>query len=201
MTRLTFRISTSLDGFITGPDPGPGQPLGAGGERLHDWMAGLTDMRASRRDVTGTPDAEVVDTALAGVGALIMGRAMFDVGEEPWGDDPPFGMPVFVVTHRARETVVKRGGTTYAFVTGGIEDALAQARAAAGDKDVMVAGGARIAQQYLEAGLLDELTIHLVPVLLGGGVPLFELVQPTGLECTRVVESPAATHLTYRVRR
>jgi dihydrofolate reductase len=130
-----------------------------------------------------------------------MGRRMFTVGEDPWGDDPPFGMPVFIVTHRPRERVTKEGGTTYTFVTDGIEAALQQAREAAGDKDVAVAGGADLAQQYLNAGLLDELQIHLVPLLLGGGVRLFErpAAERLALEVTRVIASPAVTHLRYRV--
>jgi dihydrofolate reductase len=197
MTRLKFDISMSLDGFITGPNPRREEPLGDGGEQLHEWMSGLTDLRAGHRTTTGTPDADVIADAYDDLGALVMGRAMFDAGEEPWGDDPPFGMPVFVVTHRARETDVRRGGTTYAFVTDGIESALQQARDAAGTKDVGVAGGADLMRQYLRAGLLDELQIHLVPVLLGGGVRLFEGDQAQ-LECTRVVESVGVTHLRYR---
>jgi dihydrofolate reductase len=140
-----------------------------------------------------------------------MGRRMFSGGygsweEDPnadawWGDDPPFHHPVFVLTHHAREPVTRQGGTTFTFVTDGIESALERARAAAGDKDVAVGGGANVAQQYLAAGLLDELQIHVVPVLLGGGVRLFDRGAGAGreLECTRVVESPAVTHLRYRV--
>jgi dihydrofolate reductase len=197
MTRLTFGISMSLDGFITGPNPRREEPLGDDGELLHEWMTGLMDLRASHRTTTGTPDADVIAEAYDNTGALVMGRAMFDVGEKPWGDDPPFGMPVFVVTHRSRETVTKRGGTTYAFVTDGIESALEQARVAAGGKDVAVAGGADLMRQYLRAGLLDELQIHLVPILLGGGVRLFE-GDHAQLQCTRVVESAGVTHLRYR---
>jgi dihydrofolate reductase len=136
---------------------------------------------------------------------------MFSGGEGPWeddpnadgwwGDDPPFRVPVFVLTHHARETVTKGGGTTFSFVTNGIESALEQARAAAGDRDVAVAGGASVARQYLAAGLLDELQIHLVPVLLGGGVALFDGLDPARveLEPSRVVESPRVTHVRYRV--
>jgi dihydrofolate reductase len=143
-----------------------------------------------------------------------MGRRMFSGGEGPWeddpnadgwwGDDPPFHHPVFILTHHARKPVTKEGGTTFTFVTDGIEAALEQARAAAGDKDVLVGGGANVAQQYLRAGLLDELQIHVVPVLLGDGVRLFENhlgSQQGELECTRVIESPAVTHLRYRVVR
>jgi dihydrofolate reductase len=197
MTRVTFDISMSLDGYITGPNPRHEEPLGDGGERLHDWMAGLTDMRASHRTVAGTPEAEIAADAFDRLGALVMGRAMFDAGEEPWGDEPPFGMPVFIVTHRPREAERRPGGTIYSFVTNGIESALEQARAAAGDKDVGIAGGADVMRQYLRAGLLDELQIHLVPVLLGGGVRLFEADQAQ-LHCTRVVEAAGVTHLRYR---
>ena len=197
---LKFHISLSLDGYITGPDPRDAAPLGDGGEQLHEWMAGLTDLRRDRRSVTGTPDADVIGAAYDELGAMVMGRSMFDAGYEPWGADPPFGMPVFVVTHRPHEPLPMRGGTTYHFVTEGIEAALEQARAAAGDRAVGVAGGANLAQQYLERGLLDELTIHLVPVLLGGGVRLFGPLAAgqRRLEQVRVTPSDRVTHITYR---
>jgi len=128
-----------------------------------------------------------------------MGRRMFDTGEEPWGPNPPFRRPVFVVTHHARETLVKEGGTTFIFVTDGPISALTQARAVAGEKDIRVAGGANIAQQYLNAGLLDEIQIHLAPVFLGEGVRLFEHMAPRlKLESTRVIASPSVTHLRFR---
>jgi dihydrofolate reductase len=130
-----------------------------------------------------------------------MGRRMFALGEGPWGDDPPFHMPVFVLTHESREPVIKEGGTTFTFVTDGIESALEQAKAAAGDRDVSVARGANVIQQYLKAGLLDEIQIHLVPVLLGEGIRLFDRMgrRPIELESTRMIESPEVTHLRYRV--
>lgn len=132
-----------------------------------------------------------------------MGRRMFDHGEEPWGDTPPFHVPVFVVTHRAREPLSKDGGTTFTFVTDGFESAVQQARAAVGDKDVLVAGGGNIIQQLLSAGLLDELQIHLIPVLLGDGTRLFAQAgsEPIQLEITRVIESAGVTHLRYRAPR
>jgi dihydrofolate reductase len=150
--------------------------------------------------------------SLAAQGAVVMGRRMFSGGAGPWeddpnadgwwGDEPPFRVPVFILTHHAREPVTKQGGTTFTFVTDGIEPALEQARAAAGDRDVLVAGGADAVQQYLRAGLFDELQIHLVPVLLGGGVRLLDnLGARVGLELDRVVDSPAVTHLRYRVLR
>jgi dihydrofolate reductase len=214
MTRLTLDISMSLDGFIAGPNQSLERPLGEGGDRLHEWVYGLANWR-ERHGLSGgetNADAEVLEESLGATGAVVMGRRMFSGGEgrweeDPqaggwWGDEPPFHVPVFVLTHHARETVVKQGGTSFAFVTDGIEAALEQARAAAGDRDVALAGGASVAQQYLKAGLLDELQIHLVPVLLGGGVRLFDRLgsAPVELEATRVIVSPAVTHLKFRVR-
>jgi len=213
MTRLTFDITTSLDGFVAGPNQTLEQPLGEGGERIHEWMVGLASFR-ERHGMEGgetNPDSEVLEESVSATGAIVMGRRMFSGGAGPWeddpnadgwwGDDPPFHAPVFVLTHHARETVTKEGGTSYTFVTDGIEAALEQARAAAGDKDVSVAGGASVAQQYLNAGLLDELQIHVAPLLLGDGVRLFDQLgtEPPKLEVTRVIESPTVTHLRYRV--
>jgi dihydrofolate reductase len=215
MARLTLDITMSLDGFIAGPNQTLEQPLGEGGERLHEWLVRL----ASFRERHGLPggetngDTEVMEEPLRATGAVVMGRRMFSGGDGPWeddanadgwwGDDPPFHVPVFVLTHHPRETVVKQGGTTYTFVTDGIEAALEQARAAAGDKDVALGGGATLVQQYVKAGLLDELQIHVVPVLLGGGVSLFDRldIDPVELEATRVIESPLVTHLRFRVPR
>jgi dihydrofolate reductase len=155
----------------------------------------------------------VVTEALAAAGAIVMGRRMFSGGEGPWeddpnpdawwGDNPPFHVPVFVITHHERETVAKEGGTTFTFVTDGIESALEQARAVAGDKNVALGGGADVVQQYLKAGLLEELQIHVVPLLLGGGVSLFGSlgIDQAELEQTRVIASPSVTHLRYSVRR
>jgi dihydrofolate reductase len=135
-------------------------------------------------------------------GAVVVGRLMFDVGVEPWGENPPFHQPVFVVTHRARDPIVKEGGTTYTFVTGGVAAALARAKEAAGGKDVAVQGGADVIRQFAEAGLLDELRLHLAHVLLGDGTRLFDRMDPTRvvLERTRVVDAPGVTHLTFRLR-
>ncbi len=205
-------MSMSLDGFIAGPDDVPGQPLGRGGERLHQWIFDLASWR-ERHSIdprSGTPfsdegetnrDGEVVAEQFEHVGAVVMGRRMFDLGEGPWGDNPPFHMPVFVVTHDAREMVTKEGGTTFIFVTDGLESAMAQAKAAAGDNDVWVAGGAETIQQCIRAGLLDEIQIHLVPVLFGAGRRLFNHAgaQHIELERTRVIESPAVTHLRFRI--
>ena len=201
--RVLVDISMSLDGFITGPNDGMDLPLGEGGDRLHEWLYDLVSWR-DRHGLTGgrsDSDAEILDEAFETVGAVVMGRRMFDVAKEPWGDDPPFHMPVFVLTHEGREPLVKQGGTTFSFVTDGIESALEQARVAAGGKDVSVAGGAETIQQYLKAGFLDHIQIHLVPILLGDGRRLFDDLD-TGqiqLESTRVIESPGVTHLRFRV--
>jgi len=217
MGRLILDISMSLDGFVAGPNQTPDQPLGEGGERLHEWAVRLQAWR-ERHGVEGgetNVDTQVMEEALRRTTATVMGRRMFSGGEGPWeddpnadgwwGDDPPFHHPVFVLTHHAREPLPKEGGTTFTFVTDGIEAALEQARAAAGDGDVAVGGGARVVQQYLRAGLLDELHIHLVPVLLGDGVRLFAdhvARPPARLERVAVVESPSGvTHLRYRAPR
>ena len=205
MRTVKADISVSLDGFITGPDDDSDQPLGAGGERLHEWVLDLATFqeRHGREGGQTGPDDDVLAEAFEGVGAYVMGRRMFDLGEGPWGEDPPFRGPVFVVTHRARENLVKEGGTTFSFVSDGLHSALEQARAAAGDRDVAVSGGAQVIQGCLAAGLLDEIQLHVAPVLLGAGRRLFE---ETGsdrieLEATRVIDSPAVTHLRYRVLR
>jgi dihydrofolate reductase len=215
MARFFLDISMSLDGFVAGPNATLEEPLGVGGERLHDWVLRLASWREPHGLEGGEtgPDDELVRATRERVGAEIMGRRMFSGGEgawedDPnadawWGDNPPFHVPVYVLTHHPRESEVKEGGTTFHFVTDGIESALEQARAAAGDRDVALGGGASVAQQYLSAGLLDELHIHVAPILLGGGVSLFgELgTDAPNLKLTRVVESPLVTHLSYEVAR
>jgi dihydrofolate reductase len=200
MAKVTSDLSMSLDGFIAGPNDDVEHPLGEGGERLHQWVYELASWR-ERHGLAGgqsNRDAEVLDEAFRNVGAFVMGRRMFNHGEKPWGSNPPFHMPVFVVTHKARPMLTKEGGTTFTFVTDGIESALKQAKAAAGKKDISVAGGANIVQQFLKAGLLDEIQIHLVAVLLGGGRKLFEHAGCIELQPTRVIESPGVTHLKFR---
>jgi len=206
-------ISMSLDGFTAGPNQTLEEPLGEGGEGLHEWAVAAQSWREAHGLSGGESnrDSEVIEESLRNTAATVMGRRMFSGGagaweDDPkangwWGDDPPFHHPVFILTHHAREPVAMQGGTTFNFVTDGIESALEQARAAAGDKNVAVAGGANVVQQYLKAGLLDELQIHLVPVLLGDGVRLFDNLGPgeVELEPTRAIESPAVTHLRYRV--
>jgi dihydrofolate reductase len=205
-------ITISLDGYVAGPNQTLEEPLGKGGEELHEWLFGAKGWRERHGREGGDEgvDSDIVRETVANVGATIMGRKMFSGGSgswesDPnadawWGDDPPFHTPVFVLTHHARESVPKQGGTTYHFVTDGIEAALAQAREAAGDKKVQLAGGAEVAQQYINAGLLDEMHLHVVPVLLGGGVRLFG--DQTGeLQRVSTAESPTGvTHIKYRLR-
>jgi dihydrofolate reductase len=213
MPRLISDISISLDGLVAGQNPSLEEPLGEGGELLHEWAFAATSWRESHGLEGGekNADSDVIEESLRATGAVVMGRKMFSGGEgqwedDPrvdgwWGDDPPFHVPVFVLTHHARETKVMQGGTSFNFVTDGIEAALEQARAAAEEKDVLLAGGASVVQQYLKAGLLDELQIHVAPVLLGGGTSLFDQlgIEPLGLEATRVIASPSVTHLRFRV--
>jgi dihydrofolate reductase len=212
MAKVKFEISMSLDGFVAGPNATLEEPLGTGGEQLHEWVLGLRSWRESHGLEGGenNRDSEMLDESISGTGAVIMGRRMFSGGEGPWaddprasgwwGDDPPFHGPVFVLTHHAREPLTL-GETTFTFVTDGIESALAEARAAAGDKDVSIGGGASVAQQYLATGHVDEMLLHVVPILLGGGVRLFEGLGPElELEIAEALHSPAVTHLRYRVR-
>ena len=213
MSKLISDITMSVDGYVAGPDPTLEEPLGRGGEQLHDWMVATKAWRETHGMDGGEDNADSrrFEEHLRSIGATIMGRRMFSGGSGPWegdpnaaawfGDEPPFHHSVFVLTHHARDPEVKEGGTTYVFVTDGIESALEQARAAAEGGDVQVAGGANVVQQYLAAGLLDELQVHVAPVLLGGGVRLFDQLgpDPPKLERMSVVESPAAAHLRYRV--
>jgi dihydrofolate reductase len=191
MSKVISEISMSLDGFNAGRNVRVGNGMGDDGDRLHDW----------RFDAKTETDDAIVDAIYASTGAVVIGRRMFDVGFEPWGDPPPFKMPVFIVTHEEREPMPMQGGTTYTFVTGGIEAALELARAAAGDKDVGVWGGASIVRQYLPAGLLDQLQIHRIPKLHGNGTRLFEDLDPAGIELrrTNTIETPGATHFRFEV--
>jgi dihydrofolate reductase len=201
MGKVVVDLSMSLDGFITGPNDSIELPLGEGGERLHDWIFGGNVDRAGSSPRTSAIDRnrEVIDEAFETTGAMVMGRRLFDIGEKPWGDEPPFQVPVFVLTHHPRETI-KKGKTTFTFITDGIKSALEKAQAAAGDKDVSVSA-ANVAQQYLKAGLVDEIQIHLIPILLGEGVRLFKHLgtEPIELERMTVIESPDVTHLRFRV--
>jgi dihydrofolate reductase len=203
MGKVRFEITMSLDGFVAGPNDGPELGLGEGGEQLHQWVFDLASWRAPHGLVGGetNQDSEILDESIKATGAVIVGRRMFD-NAKGWGEEPPFHVPVFVLTHEAREDLVK-GDTTFTFVTDGIESALEKAKAAAGDKDVSVGGGANVAQQYLKAGLLDEIQIHVAPLVLGGGIRLFDQLGDAQIELekTRVIDSPQVTHLRFRVVR
>jgi dihydrofolate reductase len=202
MGQIKSDITMSLDGFIAGPNDGAKYPLGEGGGRLHDWLYGLASFREMHGDTGGetNTDSQILGEAFASNGAFLMGRRMFDIGEELWGPNPPFHRPVFVVTHIFRQPLVKEGGTTFTFITDSLEGAVEQSKASAGDKDVLVTGGANLVQQLLAKGLLDEIQIHIAPVLFGEGRSLF--AKQNGrieLEATRVVESPNVTHIRYGV--
>jgi dihydrofolate reductase len=211
MGKLRFEISISLDGYVAGPNQSEEHPLGEGGMQLHEWVFKLAAWREPHGREGGEVNAStpLVEESQSGVGAVIMGRNMFGGGPGPWGDDPwqgwwgdepPFGRPVFVLTHHEREPLTL-GATTFTFVTGGIESALEQAREAAGGEDVSLGGGAEVGQQYLSAGLIDQLQLNVVPVLLGDGARLFEdgAGAGLGLEPALVVDTPDVTHIRYRV--
>jgi dihydrofolate reductase len=211
MSKVRFDLAVSLDGFIAGPNPSEEHPLGEGGMQLHEWAFELAAWREPHGKEGGEVNAStpVMQAMVANTGATVMGRNMFGGGPGPWGDDPwqgwwgddpPFHNDVFVLTHHAREPLQKDGGTTFHFVTGGIESALEQARQAAGDRDISLAGGAYVAQQALAAGLVDEFTLSVVPVLLGSGTRLLEnLGADLKLAQADVVQAPGVTHLKYRV--
>ena len=210
VSKLRFQISLSLDGFVAGSEQSTKHPLGIGGEGLHEWVIAL----AAWREAHGLKGGEVnvsstvVEDAVRNVGATIMGRNMFGghpgpwSSERPWtgwwGKNPPFHHPVFVLTHHARPPLALEGGTTFTFVTDGPAAALAQARQAAAPKDVALAGGANVAQQYLRDGLVDEMELHLVPILLGSGERLFDRVPSLeGLRLVRTIAAPGVTHLKF----
>ena len=211
MSRLRFKISMSLDGFVAGPSQSVDEPLGIGGMRLHEWVFPLAAWRAMHGLQSGevNESTQVVEESLVNIGASVMGRNMFGGHPGPWstakpwngwwGTNPPFHHPVFVITHHAREPLQLEGENTFTFVTQGIEVALDQARQAAGGKDVSLAGGASAAQQYLRANLVDEMEINLVPILLGSSERLFDGVGDDvhGLELVRTVAAPNVTHLKF----
>jgi dihydrofolate reductase len=211
MGKLRFHITTSLDGFVAGPNQSVDNPLGQGGLDLHAWVFPLEAWRRPQGLDGGDVNASsaVVEESVANVGAYIMGRNMFGGGPGPWPDDPwngwwgadpPYHVPVFVLTNHAREALSMEGGTTFTFVTDGIQSALELAKEAAGGKDVMVAGGASVARQYLAAGLVDEMELHIVPLLLHDGARLLEnLGEDVALEQVRSIEAPGVTHIKYRV--
>jgi dihydrofolate reductase len=208
MGKLKANLAISLDGYVAGPNQSEANPIGEGGEGLHEWMFPLAAFRETHGEEGGevNESTPILEEMFHNVGAVIMGRNMFgpirgDWGGEGWegwwGDEPPYHVPVFVLTHHPRDPVEKQGGTTFHFVTDGIEAALDRAREAAGEQDVLIAGGASAIRQYLAAGLIDEIDLHLVPVALGAGERLFEDVGDLNLEQLRVVEAPGVTHLKY----
>jgi len=216
MSRLSYGVSMSLDGFVAGDNQGPDNPLGVGGELLHAWMRELEVWRAQAGQTGGGSNAstKVLKEEGENIGAIVMGRNMFGGGPGPWsseqpwrgwwGENPPFHRPVYVLTHYEREPLAMDGGTTFTFVTGGIHAALDLAREAAGGQDVALFGGGSTAGEYLAAGLVDEVSIHLVPVILGAGVRLFDnpdLASTLRLEQVSAMEAPGVAHLKYRVTR
>jgi dihydrofolate reductase len=211
VSTFRFQVAASLDGYVAGPRQSEENPLGVGGMALHQWVFELEAWRRQQGLDGGVANAStaVIEEAQANVGAVIMGRNMFGGGPGPWrehpswtgwwGDDPPFHTPVFVLTNHRREPLEMQGGTTFVFVTDGIESALEQARKAAGGLDVTLGGGASVIQQYLAAGLVDEFELHIVPVLLGDGARLFDNAGHPAVEQVRVIEAPGVTHIKYRV--
>jgi dihydrofolate reductase len=208
MSRVRYSTSISLDGFVAGPNQSRENPLGIGGMQLHQWVFELAAWRKAHGQEGGVTNAStaVIEEGNAGIGVEIMGRNKFGGGPGPWpepawngwwGDEPPFHMPVFVLTHHPREPL-ELTGTTFTFVEG-MDRALELARAAAGDQDVGIGGGASVARQYFDAGLIDEFTLHVVPVLLGSGARLFDGLTPRAYEQVAAVEGSGVTHLTYRL--
>jgi dihydrofolate reductase len=213
MADLILDISMSLDGFVAGPNADLEDPLGKGGEQLHEWVLGTKAWREAHGYEGGEEglDSDLTQVLVEQASATVMGRKMYSGGSGPWeddprasgwwGDDPPFHHDVFVLTHHSREPLAL-SDTTFHFVTDGIESALDQAKAAAGDGDVRLGGGADVAQQYLKAGLLDKVQLHIVPLLLGDGVRLFGAGATGGLARTRLVESPTGVvHVDYEPKR
>jgi dihydrofolate reductase len=211
MGTFRFQIAVSLDGYVAGPHQSVENPLGVGGMELHRWLVGLEVWRAPEGAEGGEVNAStaVIEEAQANIGAVVMGRNMFGGGPGPWqedppwrgwwGEDPPYHVPVFVLTNHPRAPLEMEGGTTFFFVTDGILSALDQAQQVAGNKDVLLGGGASAIQQYLAAGLIDEFWLHVVPIVLGDGERLLENVGDLKIEQERAVEAPGVTHIRYRV--
>jgi dihydrofolate reductase len=214
MGKVVAEITVSLDGFAAGPNPTLEEPLGQGGDKLHEWAYPLKSFREPHGLPGGEtgPDDDLLAESVRATGAVVMGRRMFSGGAGPWeddanangwwGDEPPFHKPVFVLTHHARKPLVLEG-TTFTFVTDGLGSAIDDARAAAAEQDVLVAGGAETIDQGINARLVDELQLHIAPVLLGSGTSLFDGVTPQlpRFEVAQVLESPLVTHIRYRVVR
>jgi dihydrofolate reductase len=216
MTKVTAQMSVSLDGYYAGPrtstDPRDlaafmEGPEGPGFFRVTRWVIDAMAWRERQGYAGGerSVNSQIIKETFAAAGAYVMGRRMFDGGEIPWGDEPPFRAPVFVVTHRRREILDRQGGTSFTFVTDGVQRAIERAKDAAGGQDVAIAGGGTLLRRVLAAGLLDELELHIAPVLLGDGMRLFDaslgLDIHEGIELTpiRVIETPAVTHIRYTI--
>jgi dihydrofolate reductase len=206
MSTVFVHMGMSLDGFVAGVNRGPANPLGRLGVKIHEWMlhqrAFRENLKLGEGGETG-PDNDLVEATWNRIGAHVMGKRMFDEGEANWPEEAPFHTPVFVLTHERREPWERPGGTTFYFVNDGIESALEQARRAAGEKDIRISGGADVVRQYLNAGLVDELTLSLSPILLGDGLRLFDGVDrgKVSFEIVEAVHSNRVTHLRYAVRR
>ena len=200
MTKVTCHMSISLDGFVAGPDQSLADPIGIGGMRLHQWHLAEEVHEADRR---------MRDELLTPKGAIVMGRNMFGPVRGDWdqdwrgwwGEEPPYHAPVFVLTHHPHDPIVMQGGTIFHFVTDGFDAALERAQAAAGSGDVDIAGGASTVRQALAARAIDELTLDVIPVLLGAGERIFDGVEDPGFEPVEVIDSPHATHIRYRIGR
>jgi dihydrofolate reductase len=210
MSKVKATITMSLDGYVAGPSQSTENPLGIGGEQLHEWLIPLQAFREGHGEEGGEVNAStpIAEGILGNVGATIMGRNMFGGGPGPWGDEPwrgywgdepPYHHPVFVLTRHAREPLELHGGTTFYFVTDGIGSALTEARAAAEDEDVSIGGGANVMQQFLAAGYLDELVVSVRPILLGSGARLFDnLGEPLPALCqVEAIDAPGVTHIRY----
>ncbi len=211
MSKLRLTITMSLDGYVAGPNQSAENPLGIGGMELHQWFFPLKEFREMHGEEGGEVNASsaVVEERRANIGATIMGRNMFGPVRGPWpdeawrgwwGEDPPYHHPVFVLTHHSRKSLTMEGGTTFHFVSDGIESALAQANDAAGDRDIWLGGGASVVNQYLDAGLVDELDISIAPIILGRGERLFAGVDPSRLKLhqIRAADAPGVTHIKYQ---
>lgn len=206
MSKVFFDIGLSLDGYMAGENRGIKNPLGDGGIAIHQWMF---DQRAFRQHLkmeggeTNNADNDIIEKIFNRIGANIMGMRMFEEGEANWPEEAPFGTPVFVLTHSQREPWVRKGGTTFYFTNVPIETVLEKAKKAAGSKDVRISGGANTIEQYLNAGLIDEFTIHIAPLMIGNGIRLFENIkkEKVPVEIAEVIHSPIVTHVTYNVKR
>jgi dihydrofolate reductase len=209
MNKVFFDVGISLDGFIAGENRGPKNPLGDGGLAIHQWMfkqrsflerLKLTGMGTGNTD---NADNDIIEYTFNRIGANIMGKRMFEEGEANWPGEAPFGVPVFVISHSPREPWEREGGTVFYFVNEPVEAVLERAKRVAGTKDIRISGGADVIRQYLNAGLIDEMSVHIAPLMIGKGIKLFENVHhdQIALDITDVIHSPCVTHVTYNVRK